>query len=105
MVAAGSNYPTRAELPPELVHGARAVVVDQRETAALESGDLLTAGYDLDSAIELGPLLAGRAALPEGPAPVVFESHGMALWDLAAARTILAAARSAGLGEEISLFA
>ena len=103
VVGAGSNYPTRAELPPELVHGARAVVVDQLETARLESGDLLTAGYDVDSAIELGAVLAGRAAVPEGTAPVVFESHGMALWDLAAATIVLAAARAAGVGETISL--
>jgi ornithine cyclodeaminase/alanine dehydrogenase-like protein (mu-crystallin family) len=103
VVAAGSNYPTRAELPPELVRGARAVVVDQLETARLESGDLLTAGYDLDAAIELGKVLAGGAALPEGPAPIVFESHGLALWDLAAATTVLAAARTAGLGEEVRL--
>jgi len=104
VVAAGCNYPTRAELPPELVRGARAVVVDQLETARLESGDLLMAGYDLDAAIELGAVLAGRAAVPEGPAPVVFESHGLALWDLAAATTVLAAARTAGLGEEVRLF-
>jgi ornithine cyclodeaminase len=104
VVAAGCNYPTRAELPPELVHGARAVVVDQRETALLESGDLLTAGFDVGLAIELGAVLAGRATVPEGTAPVVFESHGMALWDLAAATTILPAARAAGLGEEVRLF-
>ena len=77
--------------------------MDQLETARLESGDLLTAGYDLDSAIELGAVLAGRAAVPEGSAPLVFESHGMALWDLAAATRVLAAAREAGLGEEVTL--
>jgi alanine dehydrogenase len=104
VVAAGSNYPSRAELPPELVHGVRAVVVDQLETARLESGDLLTAGYDLDSAIEFGAVLAGRATVPEGRAPVLFESHGLALWDLAAATTVLSAARAAGLGEEVRLF-
>jgi ornithine cyclodeaminase len=104
VVAAGSNYPTRAELPPQLVRGARAVVVDQLDTARLESGDLLTAGYDLDAAIELGKVLAGRAALPDGPAAIIFESHGLALWDLAAATTVLAAARTAGLGEEVRLF-
>jgi alanine dehydrogenase len=103
VMAAGSNYPTRAELPPELVRGARAVIVDQLETARLESGDLLTAGYDLDAAIELGTVLAGRTAPPEGPAPLVFESHGLALWDLAAAKTVLAAARTTGLGEEVRL--
>jgi len=104
VVAAGSNYPTRAELPRDLVMSARAVIVDQLETARLESGDLLTAGYDLDSAIELGAVLAGKATVPRGRAPLLFESHGLALWDLAAATTVLAAARTAGLGEEVRLF-
>jgi ornithine cyclodeaminase len=103
VVAAGSNYPHRAELPPELVHGARAVVVDQVETALLESGDLLTAGYDVTSAIELGAVLAGKAVVPEGREPLIFESQGLALWDLAAATTVLPAARQAGLGEEVQL--
>jgi ornithine cyclodeaminase/alanine dehydrogenase-like protein (mu-crystallin family) len=103
VVAAGSNYPHRAELPPELVHGARAVVVDQVETALLESGDLLTAGYDVTSAIELGAVLAGKAMVPEGREPLIFESQGLALWDLAAATTVLPAAREAGLGEEVQL--
>jgi ornithine cyclodeaminase/alanine dehydrogenase-like protein (mu-crystallin family) len=103
VVAAGSNFASRAELPPELVHGARAVVVDQRDAARLESGDLLTAGYDVESAVELGPLLAGRAEVPSGPAPLLVESHGLALWDLAAARTVLDAALAAGAGEQVDL--
>jgi alanine dehydrogenase len=103
VVAAGSNFASRAELPPELVHAARAVVVDQRDAARLESGDLLTAGYDLESAIELGPLLAGRAEVPPGPGPLLVESHGLALWDLAAARTVLDAAQAAGAGERVDL--
>ena len=41
--------------------------------------------------------------MPQGEAPLLFESHGMALWDLAAATTVLAAARTAGLGEEVRL--
>jgi alanine dehydrogenase len=104
VVGAGSNYPTRAELPPDLIHSARAVIVDQLETARLESGDLLKAGYDLDSALDLGAVLAGKAALPAGEGPIVFESHGLAIWDLAAGRTVLEAARAQGLGEEVRLF-
>jgi alanine dehydrogenase len=104
VVGAGSNYPHRAELPPELIHSARAVVVDQLETARLESGDLIRAGYDLDEALELGAVLAGKASLPAGDAPLVFESHGLALWDVAAGRTVLEPARAQNLGEEVRLF-
>jgi ornithine cyclodeaminase/alanine dehydrogenase-like protein (mu-crystallin family) len=104
VVGAGSNYPTRSELPPDLIHSARAVIVDHLETARLESGDLLKAGYDLDSALELGSVLAGKAALPRGDGPIVFESQGLAIWDLAAGRTVLDAARAHGLGEEVRLY-
>jgi alanine dehydrogenase len=104
VVGAGSNFPNRAELPPELIHSARAVVVDELETARLESGDLLRAGYDLDQALELGAVLAGKASLPAGDAPVIFESHGLALWDVAAGRTVLEPALAQGLGEEVRLF-
>jgi alanine dehydrogenase len=103
VVGAGSNFPNRAELPPDLINAARAVIVDQLETARLESGDLLQAGYDLERALELGAVLAGKAAVPPGDGPLVFESHGLALWDLAAGRTVLAAARAQGLGEEVRL--
>lgn len=104
VVGAGSNFPTRAELPAELVHAARAVVVDQLEAARLESGDLLCAGYDLDRAVELGAVLAGKAALPDGEAPLIFESHGLALWDVAAGKLVLDAARAQSIGEEVALF-
>lgn len=104
VVGAGSNFPTRAELPAELVHAARAVVVDQLDAARLESGDLLCAGYDLDRAVELGAVLAGKAALPDGEAPLIFESHGLALWDVAAGKLVLDAARAQSVGEEVALF-
>lgn len=104
VVGAGSNLAQRAELPADLVLGARAVVVDQRAAARLESGDLLTAGYEVDRALELGEVLAGRAVVPDGRAPLVFESHGLALWDLAAGKLALEAAQARGIGEEIALF-
>lgn len=103
VVGTGSNYPTRAELPAGLVHGARAVVVDQLEAAQLESGDLLCAGFEVDRALELGAILAGKVAVPEGEGPLIFESHGLALWDLAAGKLILDAARAAGVGEEVTI--
>lgn len=104
VVGAGSNYPTRAELPAGLVHGARAVVVDQLEAAQLESGDLLCAGFEVNRALELGAVLAGKVAVPEGEGPLIFESHGLALWDLVAGKLVLDAARAAGVGEEVTIF-
>jgi len=104
VVGAGSNFPNRAELPAELVNSADAVVVDQLETARLESGDLLQAGFDFDRAVELGAVLAGKADVKAGQRTVIFESHGLALWDLAAATTVLSAAREQGIGEEVRLF-
>lgn len=105
VVGAGSNFPNRAELPPELV-GRSAVVVDQLEAARLESGDLhraLEAGqFEWDRAVELGAILAGRVPAPDGAA--IFESHGLALWDVAAAATVLARAEREGAGEQVQLF-
>jgi ornithine cyclodeaminase/alanine dehydrogenase-like protein (mu-crystallin family) len=103
VIGAGSNYASRAELPADLVNAARAVIVDQREAAQLESGDLLQAGYDFDRALELGSVLAGATEVPEGAGPLIFESHGLALWDLAAARVVIDAARENGVGEHLQL--
>ena len=41
---------------------------------------------------------------PAGIGITLFESHGLALWDLAAGSVVLAAARERGLGEEVRLF-
>ncbi|MDQ6636411.1 MAG: ornithine cyclodeaminase family protein [Candidatus Dormibacteraeota bacterium] len=104
VVGAGCNIPSRSELPADLVKRCRAVVVDQRETAELESGDLLSAGYDFAGCVDLGAVLAGTVGLPASGGPLLFESHGLALWDLAAATTLLKSARTAGRGEEVGLF-
>ena len=108
VVAAGSNFPTRAEIPADLVARARTVVVDQLAAAQLESGDLIqahTAGkFDWERATELGSVLAGTWQAPEQPGIALFESHGLALWDLAAATVVVAAARERRLGEEVVLF-
>jgi len=106
MIAAiGSNFRNRAELPVELVARAQTVVVDQLGAAQLESGDLIKAAeagrFDWGQAVELGSLVAGRWERPERPGITLFESHGLALWDLAAGSTVLEAARRRGGYEEI----
>jgi ornithine cyclodeaminase/alanine dehydrogenase-like protein (mu-crystallin family) len=107
VIGAGSNFSNRSELPPELVARADMIVVDQLATARLESGDLITAHgagtFDWERCRELGSLLASGWKAPETPGITLFESHGLALWDLAAASVVLPAAIERGLGEEISL--
>jgi ornithine cyclodeaminase/alanine dehydrogenase-like protein (mu-crystallin family) len=109
IVGAGSNYSNRTEIPADLVAKARSVVVDQLAAAQLESGDLIQAQaagkFDWEHATELGSVLTGTWRPPEQPGITLFESHGLALWDLAAASAVLAAARERGLGEELELFA
>lgn len=108
VIAAGSNYSSRVEIPADLVAGAREVIVDQIATAQLESGDLIHAQaagmFEWDRAIELSSVLTGKWRPSEQPGITLFESHGMAIWDLAAASVVLPAARKHGLGEEATFF-
>ena len=105
IAAVGSNFRNRAELPADLVARAHTVVVDQLVAAQLESGDLIHAAeagkFDWNQAVELGAVVAGRWERPEHPGITLYESHGLALWDLAAASVVVAAARRKGGYEEI----
>ncbi len=108
VVGAGSNFPSRCELPAELFSRAEAVVVDQLETAREESGDLINAAaagtFAWDRAVGLGEVLAGRAPGRQTERGiVVFESQGLAIWDVAAGATVLIAAEGRGLGRRVEL--
>jgi alanine dehydrogenase len=108
VIAAGSNWHNKAEVPVDLVAKAQTIVVDQLAAAQLESGDLIAAHdagrFDWSRAVELGAVLAGKWQRPESTGITLFESHGLALWDLAAGSVVLAAARERGFGEEVRLF-
>jgi alanine dehydrogenase len=108
VIAAGSNWRNKAEIPADLVAKAQTIVVDQLAAAQLESGDLIAAQeagkFEWSRAVELGAILAGKWQRPEGMGIALFESHGLALWDLAAGSAVLAAARARGFGEEVRLF-
>ena len=105
VAAIGSNYRNRAELPVDLVERAQTVVVDQLGTAEIESGDLIQAAeagkFNWNEAVELGSVVAGGWERPDRPGITLFESHGLALWDLAAANVVVAEARRRGGYEEI----
>ena len=61
------------------------VVADTREGVMNESGDVLLSGAAIHA--ELGEILAGTRGVPEG-ATTVFESVGMAVEDVAAAKLV-----------------
>lgn len=105
----GSFAPEMREIPAETI--ARAVVVvDQREAALEEAGDLiypLQAGMVDDShyARELGQLLSGRVTGRERPDQVtVFKSVGNAIQDVAVGRFAIDAAGQQRVGQRIELF-
>jgi ornithine cyclodeaminase len=86
VAAVGSFEPEAAELPPALISRST-VVVDTTEGAREEAGDLLQAESAGAFRWESAVALADALRWPERPGgPVVFESVGHALWDLAAAR-------------------
>jgi ornithine cyclodeaminase/alanine dehydrogenase-like protein (mu-crystallin family) len=108
VLAAGSNFPNRQEIPPELIARCEAVVVDQLETARLESGDLIqaeAAGFDWSRVRELSQVLIGGAPGRQTEDGIVlFESQGLALWDVAAGGVVLERARLRRLGEQVGVF-
>jgi ornithine cyclodeaminase len=106
--AVGSSIPTTRELDGATMAAAR-IVVDARESALSESGDVLlamregTLAEDV-SLVELGEVLSGSAPGRAGAEDLtVFVSLGLAVEDLAAAELALRVAEQAGLGTEVAL--
>jgi ornithine cyclodeaminase/alanine dehydrogenase-like protein (mu-crystallin family) len=81
--AVGAATPERRELDDEAVRGA--VVVESREAATREAGDILLAKAQVSA--EIGELLNGAALDRKGRA-VVFKSVGTAIEDIAAAKLV-----------------
>jgi len=84
--AVGAVGPNRRELDTAAMQGD--VIVDSRQAAAVESGDILRAGAQIHA--ELGEILAGKVAKPDGER-TVFKSLGLAVEDLAAGKLVLEA--------------
>jgi ornithine cyclodeaminase/alanine dehydrogenase-like protein (mu-crystallin family) len=79
--AVGAVGATRREVDDVVMQGT--VVVDSREAALVESGDVLLSGATIYA--ELGEILAGKKPRPSAET-TVFKSLGLAVEDLAAAR-------------------
>ena len=81
--AIGAATPDRRELDEEAMRGA--VVVESRESAMREAGDIVLAKAVVSA--EIGELLNG-VQLDRGDRPVVFKSVGIAVEDIATARLV-----------------
>ena len=82
--AVGTVGATKRELDDAVMHGA--VIVDSREAALVESGDVLLSGSTIYA--ELGEILGGKKPRPSADT-IVFKSLGLAVEDLAASRLVL----------------
>lgn len=106
--AVGAYTPEMQEIPPETVLQAR-LVVDHRESALAEAGDLLIPMKQglFDEAhihAELGEIIAGtRTGRTSETQITLFKSVGVAVQDVAAASAVLAAAISHDLGMKATL--
>jgi thiomorpholine-carboxylate dehydrogenase len=81
--AVGAVMPDRRELDDEAMRGA--IVVESREAAMKEPGDILLAKAQVSA--EIGELLNG-ASLNRKGLPIVFKSVGIAIEDIASAKLV-----------------
>jgi alanine dehydrogenase len=106
--AIGSNALIRREIDDTVVRRSALIIVDSKEQAHLECGDLLGA---LERGIvhweeirELGDVVAGMIPGRRQASDItLFESHGLAIWDLAAGIAVYEAAKAKGMGRELAL--
>lgn len=108
VAAVGANSLARRELDSGTLRRARRVFVDSVEQARLESLALVTAvetGHlHWEQVHELSDLVAGRAPGRAASDEItVFQSLGLALWDLEAAALVLERARARGVGTPLDL--
>ena len=100
--AVGSSVPSARELDEATV-AAATLVVDRRESALNEAGDLLLAGFGEERiAAELGEVLIGsHPGRTDAAELTVFKSLGLGVEDLAAAELVVRKAREHGAGTEV----
>ena len=105
--AIGSNQATRRELPAALIRSADWIVVDSKEQARMESGDLLLSFDDEDWAsprlVELQDVVSGQVHARTRPDEItVFKSNGLAVEDVIAAAFVYERALASGRGSPVA---
>ncbi|HWG07196.1 MAG TPA: ornithine cyclodeaminase family protein [Beijerinckiaceae bacterium] len=108
VLAIGANQWYEREIDDDIVRQAKLVVVDNKGQAKTEGGDLLWAAahghLNWDRVRELGEIVTGRVPVPDlNTDMILFESHGIAIEDVAVSAEMYRIAREKGLGEEINL--
>lgn len=100
VTAIGSFRPTMRELDEDALRGAR-LVVDQREAALAEAGELQ--GLSPNEVVEIGEVIAGEVPGRRHPSErTIFKSVGNAIQDLVVASKVYERSLELGLGEEIA---
>ncbi|HEV2095171.1 MAG TPA: ornithine cyclodeaminase family protein [Chthoniobacterales bacterium] len=106
--AAGSNALDRRELDLETIKRSDVIVVDSREVAELECGDLLPA---FEAGLvhwkhlpELADIIAGRHAARSSDQQItLFESQGMCIEDLYVGKYVLDTAKLRNIGIDLPI--
>jgi len=94
--AVGATKAERCEVPPEVFARAAAVVADSVEGSLTECGDLIRAvgagTFDWTDLVEFAEVMAGNVTVLRAGSsgPVVFETQGLAIQDVAAAAHVWA---------------
>ena len=106
--AAGVNWANRRELDELAVLRADVIAVDDRDQARLECGDLLplieAGDLSWERVVELGEVLTGAApGRTDSGQVTLFESQGIAIEDVAAAKYVYDRARERGIGRDVPL--
>ncbi len=107
--AAGANFPKRRELDDEALARASCIVVDSREQAKMEAGDLLQPFKEnpqrWEEVRELSEVVAGTAPGRGAPEEItLFKSLGVALEDVAVAARVYERARAEGVGRQLGMW-
>ena len=108
VVAAGANHWYKREIDGKVFERSQLVVVDLKEHAKLESGNLLWAVahglINWDRVEELGQVITGRVPVPDfSKATILFGSHGLNTTDVAIAARTYELAKQHGIGSHIDL--
>ncbi len=106
--AAGGNHYLRRELDDEAIRRATLITVDDLPQAQTESGELMAAAargvLQWERVREMADVVAGGiSGRKDARAITLFESQGIATWDVAAAMATYRAAREQGVGVEVAL--
>jgi len=104
--AVGSNFSVKAELDAVAVRKCSSIVVDSKDQARLEAGDLIQAEDDGSfrwaDVRELGQVVVGRYTARRHPQDItLFKSLGIAIEDVAVAARVYARAHAEGAGRLI----